>query len=72
MIKGFCVFACNEQAGYFIIKINLWFKKARKVFGFSHVKAKQDQECSGKVCRNTKGSASCFSHVKAKQGQDKL
>ena len=32
------------------------------------MKAKQDQECSGKVCRNTKGSASCFSHVKAKQG----
>ena len=32
------------------------------------MKAKQDQECGGKVCRNTKGSASCFSHVKAKQG----
>ena len=30
-------------------------QKARKVFGFSHVKAKQDQECGGKVCRNTKG-----------------
>ena len=45
-------------------------QKARKVFSFSHVKAKQDQECGGKVCRNTKGSASCFSHVKAKQGQD--
>ena len=45
-------------------------QKARKVFGFSHVKAKQDQECGGKVCRNTKESASCFSHVKAKQGQD--
>ena len=41
-----------------------------KVFSFSHVKAKQDQECGGKVCRNTKGSASFFSHVKAKQGQD--
>ena len=45
----------------------MWFKKARKVC-FSHVKAKQDQECSGKVCRNIKGSACCFSHVKAKQG----
>ena len=44
-------------------------QKAREVFSFSHVKAKQDQECGGKVCRNTKGSASCFSHVKAKQGQ---
>ena len=32
------------------------------------MKAKQDQECGGKVCRNTKGSASCSSHVKAKQG----
>ena len=38
------------------------------MFSFSHVKARQDQECGGKVCRNTKGSASCFSHVKAKQG----
>ena len=37
------------------------------MFSFSHVKARQDQECGGKVCRNTKGSASCFSHVKAKQ-----
>ena len=43
-------------------------QKTRKVFSFSHVKAKQDQECGGKVCRNTKGSASCFTHVKAKQG----
>ena len=47
-------------------------KKQKKVLSFSHVKAKQDQECGGKVCRITKGSASCFSHVKAKQGQDKL
>ena len=61
-----CIFA--GAAGDFIIKINLWFKKARKEFSFSHVKAKQDQECGGKVCRNTKGAASCFSHVKAKQG----
>ena len=37
-------------------------------FSFSHVKARQDQACGGKVCRNTKGSASCSSHVKAKQG----
>ena len=58
----------QRAAGYFIMKINLWFKKARKVFSFSHLKAKQDQECGGKVCRNTKGSASCFTHVKAKQG----
>ena len=43
-------------------------QKARKEFSFSHVKAKQDQECGSKVCRNTKGSASCSSHVKAKQG----
>ena len=50
------------------MKINLWFKKARKEFSFSHVKARQDQACGGKVCRNNKGSASCFSHVKAKQG----
>ena len=37
------------------------------MFSFSHVKARHNQECGGKVCRNTKGSASCFSHVKAKQ-----
>ena len=42
-------------------------QKARKMFSFSHVNVKQDQECRGKVCRNTKGSASCFSHVKAEQ-----
>ena len=41
---------------------------ACKEFSFSHVRAKQDQECGGKVCRNTKGSASCFCQVKAKQG----
>ena len=65
--RVFCV-CMQRAAGYFIIKINMWFKKARKKVSFSHVKAKQDQECGGKVCRNTKGSASCFSHVKAKQG----
>ena len=47
-------------------------QKAHKVFSCSHVKAKQDQECGGKVCKNTKGSASYFSHFKAKQSQDKL
>ena len=61
--------------------MNLWFKKARKEFSFSHVKAKQDQECGGKVCKTkglafvfltSKQSKACFSHVKAKQRQDKL
>ena len=66
--QGVLCVCMQRAAGYFIIKINLWFKKARKVFSLSHVKAREDQECGGEVCRNTKGSASCFSHVKAKQG----
>ena len=57
-------------------------QKARKEFSFSHVKAKQDQECGGKyaeiprdqhlVFLTSKQSKACFSHVKANQGQDKL